>query len=313
MRKRNLGKTGLDVSELSLGTWGLSGDGYGPVVEADQDEVIERALSLGINLFETAGCYGRGAMEKKLGQSLPKDAIIVTKLGTDRDGKPPRKRFDRAFLTESLDKSEERLQRRPDVVLLHNPSVAATKAGDAAKLMQTWVDEGRIRAWGISAGDAEVVNAALENEPRPAVVQLAYNALFSNDVDAVRQDLSSYGIGLLARSILGHGLLAGFWGTNRRFPREDHRLKRWTQDQLERRLKEVNALRSAVTLKSPNVRSVAIRFVLDDETTSSAVLGPRTALQLDQLVREAGAEPPYLEPSAKHRLTVRLMDLGALR
>ena len=67
MRKRPLGNTGLLVSELGLGTWGLSGDGYGPVAEAEQEGVIERALALGITLFETADSYALGGMEKKLG------------------------------------------------------------------------------------------------------------------------------------------------------------------------------------------------------------------------------------------------------
>src|SRR5690606_41580866 len=88
MRKRILGKTGLNVSELGLGTWGLSGDGYGPVSSTDQDHLIERARMLGITLFETADCYAQGRMEEKLGDALKDDeqAVVVTKWGTDRSG-----------------------------------------------------------------------------------------------------------------------------------------------------------------------------------------------------------------------------------
>jgi aryl-alcohol dehydrogenase-like predicted oxidoreductase len=128
MRRRVLGRSGLQVSELALGTWGLAGDGYGPVAESDQDEVIDRALDYGINLFETADVYGNGAMEKKLGQRLAdvQDAVIVTKIGTDLDSKPKRKRFDLEFLKSAFEKSRERLRRdKLDVVLLHNPSPAA--------------------------------------------------------------------------------------------------------------------------------------------------------------------------------------------
>src|SRR5688572_5706902 len=104
MRKRSLGNTGIEVSELALGTWGLSGDGYAKVTEADQDRVIDRACALGITLFETADQYGQGAMEKKLGQRL-KDAKrtrIATKIGSDRESSPPRKRFDARFLREAF-------------------------------------------------------------------------------------------------------------------------------------------------------------------------------------------------------------------
>ena len=65
MRQRLLGATSLDVTELALGTWGLSGDGYGPVSEAEQDKVIDRALAMGIRLFETADCYAEGRMERR--------------------------------------------------------------------------------------------------------------------------------------------------------------------------------------------------------------------------------------------------------
>lgn len=314
MRKRNLGNTGIEISELGLGTWGLSGDGYGAMHGDEQDATIDRALDVGITLFETADCYAYGGMEKKLGERLPKDAVVVTKLGTDRRSNPKRKRFDEAFLEESLAGSMERLQRETlDVVLLHNPSVKAISKGRATALLASWVREGRIRAWGISAGEAEVVTKALELEDKPQVVQLAYNALFSDDVGKLQPQLETHGIGLLARSVLGYGLLAGFWGANRRFPREDHRVKRWTQDQLERRLKELAALRTAISREVPTVRSVALRFVLENPAVSAAVLGPRNVLQLDQLVREAGNGPPYLDETVKQRLNVRVADVGALR
>lgn len=313
MRTRKLGKTGLSVSELGLGTWGLSGDGYGPVADQDQDAVIDRALALGITLFETADVYGRGRMERRLAERLPDAAIIVTKVGTDRDSKPPRKRFDRAFVVESVARSQERLGRdRLDVVLLHNPSVQALTRGEAQAALAEQVAEGRVRAWGVSAGDADVVSAALAGEHTPAVVQLAYNVLFPRDVARVEKELEEREIGLLARSVLGHGLLAGFWASNRRFARDDHRLHRWTQDQLDRRLKEIQALRTAISRDVPTVRSVALRFVLDNPVVSAAILGPRSVLQLDQIVREAGKAPPYLDEQARARLGTRVSDVGAL-
>src|SRR5689334_13481543 len=122
MRTRALGKTGLVVSELALGTWGLSGDGYGPVAESDQNEVIDRALALGITLFETADSYANGAMEKRLGERLAAAgaAVIVTKIGTNRAEKPERKQFDTAHVNAAVEKCRERLRREKlDVVLLH--------------------------------------------------------------------------------------------------------------------------------------------------------------------------------------------------
>src|SRR3954464_9777426 len=111
MRRRTLGKTGIEIPELCLGTWGLSGDGYGPVEETEQDQVIERAIALGINAFDTADVYAQGAMESRLGRLLEKhpDAIVITKVGTDRSVAPPVKRFDAEHLKLATQASKERL------------------------------------------------------------------------------------------------------------------------------------------------------------------------------------------------------------
>src|SRR5688500_8399106 len=102
MKVRPLGKTGLAVSELALGTWGLSGDGYGAVADAEVGRVIERAMTLGMTLFDTADVYGRGDMERRLGNLLdPSSTYVVTKIGTELGANPARKRFDVRYLSEA--------------------------------------------------------------------------------------------------------------------------------------------------------------------------------------------------------------------
>ena len=80
VRTRTLGKTGLVVSELTLGTWGLAGDAYGPVEHSDAEITIARALDLGINVVETAGIYGAGRMEELVGRVIAgrPEVIVVT-------------------------------------------------------------------------------------------------------------------------------------------------------------------------------------------------------------------------------------------
>ncbi|MEQ9323359.1 MAG: aldo/keto reductase, partial [Polyangiaceae bacterium] len=126
LRRRPFGRAQELVSELSLGTWGLSGDAYGPVYHKEIDRVIDKAIDHGITLFETADVYGDGSMERKLGERLDADEHkIVTKIGTFTADDPPTKRFDEASLREAFDKSQERIGRDVlDVVLLHNPSTA---------------------------------------------------------------------------------------------------------------------------------------------------------------------------------------------
>lgn len=302
------------VSELALGTWGLSGDGYGPVPDAEVDRVIDRAVQVGITLFDTADVYGYatsqiGAMERKLARRLPTAKThVVTKIGTSVEGYPE-KLFDAKSLFTAFEKSEERLARSPvDVVLLHNPSAATLRKDEATDRLKELKEEGRITAWGVSAGNFEVARLALEKGAD--VLEMAFNAFHAADVRALTVALREQGVGLLARSVLAHGLLAGQWSPEREFWPGDHRAERWNASELRRRVAQLAALRVAFGGPVQTVRSVALRFVLEHDRVSSAVLGPRSVGQLDQLIREAGRQPPYLPRHAMKSLEDSLRAHG---
>jgi len=296
------------VSELSLGTWGLSGDAYGPVSESVQDEVIERARAYGVTLFETADVYGRGAMERRLGRIVGADreVTLVTKIGTDLDSVPARKRFDRDYLRAACERSGERLGRL-DVVLLHNPAASTLATPDATGALAELAAEGKIAAWGVSAGSSEVAKAALERGAQ--VLELAYNVLSYSDLETL--ELSPGRVGVLARSVLAHGLLCGQWAETKTFPGSDHRAERWTSDQLRGRQRHLSALSSILGGDVMTLRAAALRFVLANPSVSSAVIGPRNRVQLDQLVRDAGAGPVYLAAGLIQRVKDQLGRMGA--
>ncbi|HEX8792360.1 MAG TPA: aldo/keto reductase, partial [Polyangiaceae bacterium] len=271
MRTRPLGKTGLRVSEMGLGTWGLSGDGYGPVDEATQQRVIERALEMGFSVVDTADAYGGGRMEQLLGRVLAdrRDVVVVTKGGTDRTTSPARKRFDGPYLREAVERSLRRLaRRRVDVYLLHNPSVEALEGGEAVDTMLALKEEGKIGHWGVSIGDVHTGRTALRCQAE--VVEMAYNLVQGSDLHRLAGDLIVSGAGILARSTLAYGLLSGSWTKERQFPVHDHRSERWTQVELERRLTQLGALRFLVHGDVPTMRSAAVRFVLANRIVSSA-------------------------------------------
>jgi aryl-alcohol dehydrogenase-like predicted oxidoreductase len=309
MRKRALGETGVEVSEMALGTWGLSGDAYGAVVEAEMDRVIDSALSHGVTLFETADVYGKGAMETKLGERLPKGTVVVvTKIGTDLSTKPGRKRFDPAFLEESMDRSAERLKRPADILLLHNPTLTAIKKGEACAFMREQKNVGRVRLWGVSAGSVDVARAALEKGAE--VIELAYNMTMPGDLHALAAELAEKGTGVLARSVLAYGLLAGHWAAEREFYPGDHRADRWTREELRVRVGQLEGLREIASKYVLTLRAAALRFVLANELCAAAVLGPKSVAQLEQLLREAGSGPPYLRDTMLAELSTKLGAVG---
>ncbi len=312
MRKRPLGKTGIEISELALGTWGLSGDGYGPVMPAEAERVIERALALGIDLFDTAGIYGGGEMERALGRLVPADkGVIVTKIGTKVDEAPKRKCFDLPFLRASIEQCQERLGREKlDVVLLHNPTMLAMASSEPFDFLKELTRLGALRAWGVSAGSVEVAQSAIRKGA--GVVELAYNVFVAGDLHAMAGDIAESGVGVLARSVLAHGLLTGHWSAEREFYPGDHRADRWTSNELRERIDQLDALRGLVQGPVLSLRAASLRFVLANQVVSTAVLGPRSVAQLEQLVREAGEGPPYLKDTALAELAARLRSVGVV-
>ena len=177
MRSRPLGKTGLRVTELALGTWGLSGDGYGPVDEAEQERVLQRALEMGFSLVDTADAYGGGRMEQpRRPRHRRPDATWSSSPRAGPTARPRRRASASTapFLRESLERSLRRLGRdRVDVYLLHNPSADALRGGEAVDTLMALKAEGKIGHWGVSVGDVEVGREALRCQAE--VIELAYN------------------------------------------------------------------------------------------------------------------------------------------
>jgi len=234
----------------------------------------------------------------------------VTKLGTDREATPARKSFTPAFIRESFQRSRERLKREVvDVVLLHNPSERSLERGEATAVLEELKAAGSIRAWGASVEGVELARAAIKRGAQ--VIELAHNAFHNRALRQLAAEIRTQNVGILARSVLAHGLLCGQWPTDKEFATTDHRSERWTTDDLKRRISQLNAIRPCVNGTTvTSLRSAALRFVLSSDVVSSAVLGPRSAMQLDQLLRDAGREPPYLTDEAMAALVVRLGNVG---
>jgi aryl-alcohol dehydrogenase-like predicted oxidoreductase len=311
VRTRALGKTGLRVSELALGTWGLSGDAYGPVDEAVQERVVERALEMGVSVVDTADAYGGGRMERLVGRVIAGrgEIVVVTKGGVDRTTSPPRKRFEGAYLRESVERSLRRLSREwIDVYLLHNPQASTLASAETLDTLLELKREGKIKHWGISAGDIETGRAALRKGAE--VIELAYNLLQGSDLHRLAGEIMVAGAGVLAHSTLAYGLLAADWPRDHEFAMGDHRADRWTKPELARRLEQVSAFHFLVQGEVETMRSAAVRYVLSSSIVTSAVLGPRTVAQLEDVVREVGVGPVYLRDAALARIPRALESIG---
>jgi aryl-alcohol dehydrogenase-like predicted oxidoreductase len=154
MEYRTLGKTGLKVSLVGFGAWGIGGPamagdvpiGWGSIDDTDSEKAVLRAYDLGINFFDTADFYGLGHSEEILGRLLKgKDVIIATKVGHRLlDDNSILTDYSKKYILEACELSLKRLQRDTiDLYQLHSARIEHLKNGECIEAMEQLKSEGR--------------------------------------------------------------------------------------------------------------------------------------------------------------------------
>ncbi|ABP96365.1 MULTISPECIES: aldo/keto reductase [Metallosphaera] len=176
MLLRDLGHTGIKTSELGIGMWTLVTDWWGEPDKAQ--EIVRRAIELGINFFDTADMYGNGRAEEVLGRSLGSKrdkVVILTKVGYDFYSSPqrPRQRFDLDYLRTAVDRSLKRLSTNyVDILMIHNPKMKDITRRDLLDFMRSLKSDGIARAVGVALGPT----LGWEDEGLKAI-EMGYEAL----------------------------------------------------------------------------------------------------------------------------------------
>ena len=299
MHTRKLGSSGIEIGEIGLGTWGLSGEAYGPVDTRVARKTIEAAMMEGVTFVETAGCYGPdGAIERILGEILRdhgrKSLFVCTRIGVDRGeaGGMPRKRFDRDGIRALADASLARLgSDHADAFMLHNPLVETLTDPQQVALgaLRELRDKGAARLIGVSAGSPDAVRAALAADVD--LIELPYSLLHPTLLHALSAAIVAKKVGVVVRSTLAYGLLAGTWGADRRFLDQDHRADRWTPAELARRIRQRDAAKALIHDHVKSLPDAAIRYVLSNKLVSVAVVGARTPAHAIANARAADTLP----------------------
>lgn len=302
---RKLPTTAIELSELTMGTWGLGAESYGRVFPEQRAHTLTRALDLGVRSFDMAPCWGDdGLAERAVAEAVGsrRDQVTyITRAGKTRNEHGLASAFSATELRSSCEGSLQRLGTdRIDVWLLHNPSEAELRSEEVRATAESLVSEGKVRVWGASVCQEEDARAALEVGAQ--VLCLPFNLLTPRAFWDIEADCRARNVGVLARSLLMYGMLAGRFGPKKRFGPDDHRARRWSPEALAERVRQTNELRDYL-LDGPalNVTALALRFVLAHDTVSSAVVGPRTAGQLESLITCVEGEGPAL-PSAQLEL-----------
>jgi aryl-alcohol dehydrogenase (NADP+) len=290
MQYRNLGRSGLKVSPLCLGTMMFGGQ----TDEATSLRIIDKARAAGINFIDTADAYNAGRSEEVTGRAVARDRdawVLATKLANTMAPDPNGQGLSRKWVMRAAEGSLRRLGTDYiDIYYLHKEDLE-TPLGETVHAMADLVRQGKIRYFGVSNHKAwriaEICRIAGElGIDAPAVSQPLYHALNRTAELEHLPACHHYGLGVVAYSPLARGILTGKYDPDAAPPpetRAGRQDKRMMQAEW-----HVESLRIANTIKDYAERrgittpKFAVAWVLANRMVTGVVAGPRTEPQWDE-------------------------------
>jgi aryl-alcohol dehydrogenase-like predicted oxidoreductase len=266
MKKRKLGRNGLEVSEIGLGCMGLS-FGYGPETDKqDAIKLIRRAFELGVTFFDTAEAYGPYKNEELLGEALApiRDKVVIaTKFGFEQglpalgmNSKPEniRNMTEAALKRLRTDRIDLLYQHRVD------PNVPIEEVADTVKQL---IKEGKVKHFGLSEAGAQTIRRAHAVLPVTAL-QSEYSLWWREPEKEILPTLEELGIGFVPFSPLGKGFLTGAINENTTFDKTDFRnvVPRFAEENRKANQVVVEKLTEFARKKNATPAQVALAWVL---------------------------------------------------
>ena len=224
MKLRPLGRTGLQVSEISFGTWAIGGS-WGQTDESESLRALAKAIDEGVNFFDTADIYGDGKSERLLAKATKgkEDRIhIATKFCRAGDIHDPAT-YTYERVNAWCEASLKRLERETiDLYQIHCPPLAILQDGAVFDALDRLQQEGKIRAYGVSVETVEEGLLCLQH-PGVQALQIIFNLFRQKPIDELLPQAQQRGVGLLVRLPLASGLLTGKFTEDTTFESTDHR------------------------------------------------------------------------------------------
>jgi len=297
MKYRMLGKTGLRVSVIGLGTMVHAGH-FGPMKDEESLGAIETALEVGVNFIDTSDAYGVGYSETLLGNALKgkRDKVILaTKGGNVMTGPNRGKRnFAPDYISRVMDESLQRLQTDYiDLYQLHNPTVEVIEKGEVWKVLERAKQAGKIRHYGVSINSMEEAIAAVK-DGRAETIQVEYNLLAQEPAEQIFPLAEQANVGIIARVPLRRGILTGKMtvADAARFQGEDVRARSFKGEAFAKELAKAVELRFLVHGDVTSFVQAALAFCVAHPAVSITIPGARNAAQMRENASGGDVEIP---------------------
>ena len=293
MNQRNLGRTGLQVSEIGYGAWGI---GKTMWLGADDDEslaALNRAIDLGVTLIDTALGYGDGHSEQLVGRVVrerSEDIVVATKIPPKNmtwpapDGIDPEEAFPADWVRRCTERSLGNLGLETiDVQQFHVWSDEWVGRGTWLEGIEAMKSEGKIRAFGVSINDHQPSNAIkLIESGAVDTVQVIYNVFDQSPEDELLDACAEHGIGVLARVPFDEGSLTGAIGPDSEFPEGDFRNRYFGGDRRQQVDERVRAILDELGISREELPEVALRYILSHPAVSAAIPGMRSVRNVER-------------------------------
>ncbi|MBN1442204.1 MAG: aldo/keto reductase [Planctomycetes bacterium] len=304
MKKRRLGKSGFDVSEIGFGAWALGG-GWGDQKDEDSRAALRRYLDLGGNFIDTAQAYGDGRSERIIGEVLRETragAVVATKLPPrkGRWGPPSWTPLDEVFppryVVEGVDFSLQNLRaERIDIYQLHTWCETWNTADELLAALEKLKKDGKVAAVGISTTESypECVIGALRTGVIDSL-QVIFNLFEQHPRDSIFPVCREEDVGIIVRVPFDEGVLTGKFTAGTTFSETDFRRHYFRGNNLAASIERVEVLRRWKEANYPDgtLADLALAWVLSHDDVGSVIPGIRNVRQAD--LNTAAAKMPRL-------------------
>ena len=297
MEYRNLGKQGVRVSEICLGSWLTYGNA---TEESTARNCIERAYDLGINFFDTANVYARGAAEKVVGEVLrqyPRDSyVLATKVYFPMGDRPNDRGLSRKHILEQCDASLKRLG--VDYIDLYQAHRydASVPLSETLMAFDHLVRQGKILYYGVSEWSAGQIAHAADLTRMAGLYPIASNqpeySILERKIEPEIMPLCQReGIGIINFSPLAQGILTGKYKPGEPLPpgsrASDSRQNAFMQLD-DQQLTKVQKLIPLAQAEGLNMNQLALAWCLRNSALSSVIIGATQPAQIEDNIGAAG-------------------------
>ena len=316
MHYRTLGRTGLQVSEIGYGAWGISGSGWIGAQDEEYLQALQRAIDLGVNFIDTALAYGEGHSERLIGQVLRNNLntriIVATKIPPKNGqwpapaGVPVEEAFSGTYIRECTEQSLRNLGTETiDIQQFHVWNDEWVGQGDWPQTIQRLKDQGKIGFFGVSINDHQPDNALrLIETGLVDTVQVIYNTFEQSPEDTLFPACHQHRIGVIVRVALDEGGLTGTVTPESRFDPQDFRSNYFRGNRKQEVYEHVQNIVSDLGITVDALPETALRYVLSHPVVSTVIPGMRTLRNVERNTAVGdgrGLPPDQVQKLKKHR------------